>query len=86
MIVFYRLLENWLGYDEGSCITESKYKNICYLDKPLFEQVTEEQARDMIKFYDENYCSEKGIEFLLFYTQLELELFNNKNLENGFAD
>lgn len=75
-----------MGYDEGSCITESKYKNISYLDKPMFEPITESQENGMIKWHNAEYCSHKGIEFLLFYTALEYELFINKNIDNGFAD
>lgn len=86
MTIFYRLTENWMGYDEGSCITEAKFKQIMYLDKPLFEPIMDYQIKDMLKWDGEVYCSSKGIEFILFYTPVELELFLNKNIDNGFAD
>lgn len=62
----------------GSCITEDKYRSVYYLDKPLFEPIAEYEVRDMIKYDDEKLCINLGVEFMLFYTPLELEMFLNK--------
>lgn len=84
MTLYYRLIENWGEWDEGICITENQYKGLYYIDKPLFEAVTDLDS--MFKFFDEKYCSEKGVEFLLFYSENNLNHFLNKKIDNGFAD
>ena len=62
----------------GSCIAEDRYKSIWYADKILWEPIVDYEIQDMIKYDDEKLCINLGVEFLLFYTPLELELFLNK--------
>lgn len=78
MQVYYRLIQDFGGLPAGACITEDKFKGVYYLDKPLFEPINEFEIEDMIRYDDEKYCINLGVELLLFYTPLELELFLNK--------
>lgn len=76
-MILYRLMEDskWLNLLEGSCITEAKFKQVYYLEKPLFEPIQDFEKADMVEYNDSEYCTEKGIETVLFYTQSELEKF-----------
>jgi hypothetical protein len=78
MQILYRLEQDWNGMLKGWCIMEGKYKGIYYLDKPLFSLLTEEDIDIMISYDDKNYCIEKNIESVLFYTEEELKIFKNK--------
>ena len=76
--VYYRLCQNWGGLPAGSCISEDKYGRVYYLDKVLFQPYTEDEIEGMIKHEDADLCVNLGIDFLIFYTPLELEFFLNK--------
>lgn len=79
-MIWYRLMEDcrWLNLLEGSCITEERFKKVFFTDKALFEPIQEYEIEGMIKYDDENYCVLNTIEFMLFYTQKELEKFLQK--------
>lgn len=64
----------------GSCITEDKIKSVYYTDRVFWEPIQEYEIQDMIKYDDQKLCIHLGIEFLLFYTPMELELFLNKEI------
>jgi len=81
--VYYRLTQDWQDLPEGSVISEVYFRRIFYLDKGNWEVIPDFEIKDMIKYEDENYCSQKGIEFLLFYTEKEQEIFLNKQVKNG---
>lgn len=74
-MILWHLDQKWGGLPAGSCITDEKYKLIYYLDRCLFSPIQEFEIVDMIEFKDEMFCIENGIDRLLFYTKLELELF-----------
>lgn len=63
---------------EGWCISENQYNGIYYLDKPLFEPITELEQLELIHYDNKHYCTENNIECVLFYTNAELEKFKNK--------
>lgn len=72
----YRLLQDWKGKMEGSCISEEKYMSVFYRDKYLYEPIIDKNG--LIEYRDENYCSINGIECMLFYSNLEYIQFLNK--------
>lgn len=74
-LVYYRLTQNFDGLPNGSCISEATFKNVYYLDKPLFEPISEVDIKEMIEYVDKGFCSRNGIERLFFYTEQELKLF-----------
>lgn len=78
MIVYYRLVQDFRGLMEGSCIKESDYESIYFLHKCLFEHLTERNMNEMVKWEDKKYCQNAGIEFMLFYNERELNLFLDK--------
>jgi hypothetical protein len=86
MIVCYRLCEPWQGLPEGACITEEVHKAMYYLNKCLFEVVTEQDMKDMVKYEDEGFCVANGIEFLLFYNEKELDKFLNTKFDAAIID
>lgn len=86
MTVYYRLTENRMGLPEGATIREDQYKQIYYTDKCLFESVTDENIEDYIKYEDEGFCAANGIEFLLFYSQRELDKFLNSKFDATIID
>lgn len=80
MEILYRLVQDWNGMIEGWCITEGNYRGIHYLDKPMFEPITELERLELIQFINKEYCIENNIECVLFYTEKELETFKEKIL------
>jgi len=76
----YRLMEDSerLNLLEGSCITEDLFSKVYYLDRPIFEVVQDFEITDLIKYNNEDYISEKGIECMLFYNQQEIAKFMEK--------
>jgi hypothetical protein len=74
----HRLTEDYGGLLEGSCIADENFGKIYYLDRPLFEPIMELEIEDMIKYDDEVYCGENNIEYMLFYTEKELQNFLKK--------
>jgi len=86
MTIYYRLCQHWQGLPEGSVITEAVHKAIFYLDKCLFEVVTEQDIKDMIKHEDEGFCAPNGIEFLLFYNEKELDRFLNSKFDAAIIE
>jgi len=78
MKVVYRLVQDWNGMLEGWCVMEGQYKGMYYLDRPLFEQINEDDRSALIEFDDKKYCIENNIECVLFYTEKELERFKIK--------
>lgn len=79
--VYYRLTQDWDGLPNGACISEAVFRNVYYLDKSLFEPIQDVEITDMIEYVDEGYCIRNGIEKLLFYTEFELQLFLDHQME-----
>lgn len=84
-MILYRLTEDLGGIPEGACVSLSVFNSVYYLDRPLFEPVSEFEKKDFIEYKDEDFCNSLGIECLLFYTEIELQKFIDKNVENGIA-
>lgn len=80
MEIVYRVIQDWNGFIEGWCVSEKVYKGVYYLDKPMFEPVTELERLELIKYDNKKYCIENNIECVLFYTEVELEKFKRKNI------
>ena len=79
----YRLVMDYDGILEGSCIKEEQFKNVLFRDKCLFEPVHDIEAATMIEYKDEEYCADNCIEKMLFYTTREFDEFLRKKFENG---
>lgn len=75
---YYRLIQDWGAMLEGSCITEEQYNKVYYLDRSLFEVINDYELKDMLEYKDEKYCINNGIETMLFYNDVELDIFLNK--------
>lgn len=86
MTVYYRLCEPWQRLPEGSVITEGVHKALYYLDKALWEVIIEQDLKDMVKYEDEGFCAANGIEFLLFYSQKELDKFLKSKFDAAIID
>lgn len=71
-------MQDWDGLFEGACITEAQHKSLYYLDKSLYEPITEEGKEDWIEVDEPNYCEANGLKCLLFYDQSEVDLFLKK--------
>lgn len=78
MTIFYRLVQDFKEKYEGSVISEHDFKSIYFLDKPLFEVLTEQELKTMIRYEEPEYLKEKNIEVMTFYNQKELDLFLDK--------
>lgn len=78
MTIYYRLVEDFRDLLEGSCITESEYKGVYFLNRVLFEPIVEDEIDGMFKYDHEEYCKKVGVLFMIFYTEKELNLFLNK--------
>lgn len=81
-MILWRLTQDHEGLPEGACISEFRYKELYYLNRPLWEPIQEYEIQDMIKYDDEKYCFLHNIEYLLFYTEHELNNFLNKEYES----
>lgn len=77
-MILWRLIEDVGTLLEGSCISENQYKNIFYTDKALFEQLTEEDQKELIEVDEKNYCEANGLKRILFYTPEEVVKFISK--------
>lgn len=77
-MILWRLTQDALGIYAGSCISEGQYKALYYLDRCLFEPLTEEDQGELIQSNEPQYCLEKGIECLYFYNENELNIFLSK--------
>jgi hypothetical protein len=80
-MTYYRLVQSREGLPEGATITEDKFKGIPYLSKCYFEPIPDYQLVDYIEYKNENYCIENGIDKMLFYNEIELDLFLKKKNE-----
>jgi len=74
----FRLMQNQGILLEGSCISEKKYKSVYYIEKCLYEFISDEERRDWIEVEERNYCEANGLECVLFYSKLEVETFLQK--------
>lgn len=74
-MILWRLVDDALNMYSGSCISEARYKGLYYLDRCLFEPLTEDDQKEMIREASNKYCLEKGLECLYFYTENELNTF-----------
>ncbi len=63
---------------EGSCITSGQYKNIYFIDRCLFEEISEEDQKELIEVDEKNYCEANGLKCILFYTSQEVIKFKEK--------
>jgi hypothetical protein len=81
----YRLSEDSGGLPEGACISQEQFKNVYYTDKPLFDLLEDFEEKDMIEYKDEDLCKSLGIKKILFYSDMELQKFIDKNVENGIT-
>lgn len=81
-MILYRLTQDYQGLSEGSCIPEYRHKGLHYLDRALWEPITEQNVEEMVKYHDEKYCLYYNIECLLFYNESELNRFLNKEYES----
>lgn len=77
-MILYRLCQDIIDRYEGSCISEEKYKAIVWLDKCLYEPLTEEDLEMMIKVENDKYCSRFGLEGLYFWSDMEADIFRQK--------
>jgi hypothetical protein len=74
----WRLCEDLGGRIEGSCITDLEYSSLYFLEKVLYEPITEEDKEQMIELKDKEYCEKHGLSGLCFWSQEELDLFVQK--------
>ena len=85
-MILYRLMQDLGGIPEGACLRENVFQDVYYLDKTLFEPISEFEVKDFIEYKDTELCRNLGIECILFYTEFELQRFIEKGIENGFTD
>lgn len=74
--MLWRLVQNWNGLLEGSCITDAAYSKLYYADRILYEPISENDI--LIEIKNEKYCNENNVEKLLFYTKKEVDKFNDE--------
>lgn len=77
-MLLWRLVEDFGTILEGSCISESQYRQIYYTEKPLFEMITDEDQNDLIEVDEKNYCEANGVKRILFYNTEEVVKFKKK--------
>lgn len=84
-MILYRLVQDWHGIPEGACITQEKYRLVYYMDRALFEPVSDYEIPNMIEYVDVEYCAGIGVERMLFYNEFELQKFIDKIIDNGIT-
>lgn len=84
-MILYRLVEDYGGLPEGACISEEKFRTVYYTEMALFEVISDFEIPDLIEYHDTHYCIKMGIERVIFYSDLELQKFIDKNIDNGIA-
>lgn len=84
-MILYRLVQDFGDMPEGACISLEKFNRVYFLDKALFEPISDFEIPDLIEYKDEKYCGDLGIEKILFYSEFELQKFIEKGIDNGFA-
>jgi len=76
--MLWRLLQDDGRWYEGSCISEGQYRGLHYLERGLYEPISDEERKDLIEVLEENYCDAFGLICVLFYTESEAKKFIQK--------
>lgn len=74
-MILWRLIEDVGTLLEGSCISDSQYRNVYFVDKAIFEPLSEEDQKELIEVDERNYCEANGLKRILFYTPEEVTKF-----------
>lgn len=81
--MIWRLTTDHCGRLEGSCISNESYQKVYYADRCLYEPISEEEEKRMVKHDDKEYCMNDNLVCLLFYSIEEVDLFLKKVSDNG---
>jgi hypothetical protein len=77
-MILWRLCEDLGNRIEGYCISDLEYSSLYYLEKILYEPITEEDKDQMIELKNKEYCDKHGLAGLWFWSQMEVDLFLQK--------
>ena len=77
-MILWRLCEDLGNKIEGSCISETEYSSLYYLERSLYEPISETDLEQMIELKNKEYCEKNGLSGLWFWSQMEVDLFLQK--------
>lgn len=76
--MIWRLCEDTPSRIEGSCISDSDYLALYYLEKPLYEPLLESDLKQMVELEDKEYCDKNGLVGIWFWSEMEKDIFVEK--------
>ena len=77
-MIIWRLCEDHGNRLEGECISDADYLALYYLEKPLYEPLLESDLKQMVELKDKEYCDKNGLVGLLFWSEMEKDIFVQK--------